>query len=72
MLDINYITENKEIVIKKLLVKNFESKEIIEELELLNKKRKIIIKELESKRSEINNISKKIGELFKEKKHKML
>ena len=68
MLDINYIIENKEIVIKKLLVKNFESKEIIEELELLNKKRKIIIKELEYKRSEINNISKKIGELFKEKK----
>jgi len=68
MIDINYIIENKEIVIKKLLVKNFESKEIIEEIELLNKKRKIIIKELESKRSEINNISKKIGELFKEKK----
>ena len=68
MLDINYIIENKEIVIKKLLVKDFEAKEIIEEIELLNKKRKIIIKELESKRSEINNISKKIGELFKEKK----
>mgnify|MGYP001450701322 CR=1 FL=1 len=68
MLDINYIIDNKNLVIKKLLIKKFNAEKLIEEISKLDIIRKKTIKQLENKRFEINKISKDIGDLFKANK----
>src|SRR5665213_40902 len=65
MLQLNYIRENKEDVITRLAVKNFEAKELVEKIISLDTDRKKIQTELDALNSEANTIAKQVGELFK-------
>ncbi|KAF5295849.1 hypothetical protein FQA39_LY13022 [Lamprigera yunnana] len=69
MLDINYIEENKEKVIKQLNTRNSgDYSDLINEAIKLNVQRKETILKVESLKSEKNNLSKQIGILMKDKK----
>jgi seryl-tRNA synthetase len=68
MLDLNFIRENKQKIINRLAVKNFDAEEIINNILTLDNKRKSTQKTLDDKQSEINTISKEIGYLYKQRK----
>ncbi|NOU16543.1 MAG: serine--tRNA ligase [Bacteroidales bacterium] len=68
MLTLKVIRENKEEVIKRLAVKNFDGKEIIENVITLDDERKAIQLQLDGNLAEQNNIAKQIGKLFSEGK----
>ena len=68
MLTLNYIRENKDLVIEKLKIKNFDATELITNVIDLDNQRKDNIKEVELKKAEMNSLSKQIGMLFKEGK----
>ncbi len=68
MLQLSVIRENNEAVIKKLAVKNFDAKDIISKILLLDEKRRNIQKELDSCLFYQNQLAKEIGELFKQGK----
>ena len=68
MLTINFLRENTEFVIERLSVKNFESREIIENILKLDEEKRKVQHQLENSQAEINAISKQIGILFKEGK----
>lgn len=68
MLQINYIADNQEEVIKRLQIKNFDASAIIPKLIALNNQRKNIQKELDEKLAESNQLAKSIGQLFKDGK----
>src|SRR6185436_18115376 len=66
MLQINYIRENKDEVLKRLAVKHFkEAETIIGQVIALDEKRRITQKEGDSIKAEANSIAKQIGELMK-------
>jgi seryl-tRNA synthetase len=65
MLQVAYIRENKEEVIERLAIKNFDAKDIIEELIALDEKRRNTQSENDAILAESNKLSKEIGELFK-------
>ena len=65
MLQLNYIRENKDEVITRLAVKNFDAKVQIEKILSLDNDRRKIQQELDSLNSEANTLAKQIGELFK-------
>lgn len=64
MLNLKFIQENKETVIERLAVKNFDAKELVEKIIGLDELRKTIQQEAEAKQAEMNNISKEIGALI--------
>lgn len=64
MLSLKYIQENKEEVIERLAVKNFDAKEIIENIINLDEQRKKNQQETEAKQAEMNHISKQIGTMM--------
>ena len=66
MLKTSYIIANKEEVIKSLKKRNFDSEDLIAKLISLDERRKLIQTEYENMQAESNNISKEIGQLFKE------
>ena len=68
MLTLKVIRENKDEVIKRLAVKNFDGKEIIEKVIALDDSRKAIQFQLDGNLAEQNNIAKQIGKLFSEGK----
>jgi len=68
MLTLNYIRENKDLVIEKLNIKNFDASELINKVIELDNNRKDNIKDVELKKAEMNSLSKQIGMLFKEGK----
>ena len=68
MLNLKFIQENKDTVIRKLAVKNFDAKELVEKIIALDNERKNLQKESDNKQSEMNSISKQIGSLMKEGK----
>ncbi len=68
MLTLKFIHENKEQITERLKVKNFNATEIIEQITELDEERKSTQKQLDSNLAESKTISKKIGQLFKEKK----
>jgi seryl-tRNA synthetase len=68
MLTLKVIRESKEEVIKRLAVKNFDGKEIIEKVITLDDERKAIQLQLDGNLAEQNNIAKQIGKLFSEGK----
>ena len=68
MLNLKFIQENKDTVIRKLAVKNFDAKELVEKIIALDNERKNLQKESDDKQSEMNSISKQIGSLMKEGK----
>lgn len=69
MLQLNYIRDNKELVIKKLQVKNFKNaEEVITNIITLDDERKTTQKELDDVKGKQNLIAKEIGGLFREGK----
>ncbi len=65
MLTLKFIQENKQEVIDKLKVKNFDAVQIVESIQLKDDERKKTQKEQDDILAQINNISKEIGVLFK-------
>ena len=65
MLQVSYIRNHKEEVITKLAVKNFDAKDIIDEIIALDEKRRKTQAELDDTLSESNKLSKDIGMLYK-------
>ncbi len=66
MLQLNYIRENKEDVLKRLAIKNFKDGEtIINSVLEKDVLRRDIIKDTEAVKAEANTIAKQIGELMK-------
>jgi len=64
-MNLKFIQENKEDVIERLKVKNFDARELVDNIIELDSKRKSFQQESESKQAEMNAISKEIGMLFK-------
>ena len=65
MLEINFIRENKDLVIDSLSKRNFDSKSMIESVIDLDINKRKIQTELDNTLHESNLISKEIGNLFK-------
>tara|TARA_B100001109_G_C18814371_1_gene451299 strand:+ start:21 stop:1289 length:1269 start_codon:yes stop_codon:yes gene_type:complete len=65
MLQVPYIRNHKEEVITKLAVKNFNAKDIIDEIIALDEKRRKTQAKLDDILSESNKLSKEIGMLYK-------
>jgi seryl-tRNA synthetase len=65
MLQIAYIRENKEEVIKRLAKKNMDATSLIELVVDLDEKRRATQVELDTIKAESNKLSKDIGELMK-------
>ncbi len=65
MLQIHLIRNQAEDVIKKLQIKNFDAKEIVEKLLDIDVKRRSTQKHLDDKLAESNAMAKEIGNLFK-------
>lgn len=65
MLQVAYIRENKDEIIQKLAVKNFDAKNIIEEVLALDEKRRKTQADHDDTLAESNKLSKEIGSLFK-------
>jgi seryl-tRNA synthetase len=65
MLQVAYIRDNKEEIIQKLKVKNFDAKDIIEEIIALDEKRRKTQAENDDTLAESNKLSKEIGMLYK-------
>lgn len=64
MLNLKFIQENKEAVIERLAVKNFDAKEAVEKIIFLDEQRKTLQQEAESKQAQMNTIAKQIGALM--------
>src|ERR1035437_1960582 len=65
MLQLNYIRENKEEVVTRLAVKNFDAKDLVEKIISIDSERRKIQTELDTLNSEANTIAKQVGDLFK-------
>ncbi len=65
MLTLKFIQDNKDEVIQRLKTKNFDATTIVEEIITFDINRRQTQIELESLQSEMNNLSKEIGQLFK-------
>jgi len=65
MLEINFIKENKDLVVKSLSKRNLDSSSIIESVIEIDIKKRKIQTELDSILHQLNLISKDIGDLFK-------
>ncbi len=68
MLQLNYIRENKEEVIARLAIKNFDAKQIIESVIELDNDRRRTQNELDSLLNESNTLAKQVGDLYKQGK----
>lgn len=68
MLQINFIRNNKELVLERLAVKNFKEINLIEEAIALDDSRKKNQTSLDDANAQINNLSKEIGKLFSQGK----
>ncbi len=65
MLDIRFIKENKDFVIERLQIKNFQSEKIVKKIVELDEERKKVQTNLNDTLSKSNKISKEIGFFFK-------
>jgi len=68
MLSLKFIQENPELVIERLAVKHFDAREIVQQVLALYQKRNEYQIESDSCKAEMNQLSKEIGQLFKEGK----
>lgn len=68
MLQLKQIISEPHEIIERLKTKNFDAAPVVNEIIELDKKRRTIQKDLDDKKSEQNNISRQIGQLFKEGK----
>ncbi len=65
MLNLKFIQENKETVIERLAVKNFDAREAVEKIIYLDEQRRKMQQESEAKQAEMNRVAKEIGVLLK-------
>lgn len=65
MLSLKFFRENKQKIIERLAIKNFDAEKIIENILELDDKRRSTQKDLDDKQAEINIISKEVGNFFK-------
>lgn len=65
MLVLNYIKENRDLVISRLKIKNFNGEQIIDEVLSLDASRRELQAANDSRQAEMNALSKEIGQLFK-------
>lgn len=68
MLNLKFIQENPEFVIDRLAVKHFNARTIVEQVIALYERRNQVQIEIDSFKAEMNNLSREIGQLFKEGK----
>jgi seryl-tRNA synthetase len=68
MLTINYLRENRESAINALKIKNFDAVKLIDQILEHDEQRRSIQTSLDNTLSELNNLSKEIGILYKEGK----
>lgn len=68
MLTLNVIRENTQEVIERLRIKNYDASEIVGRIIDLDRRRRDLQQKSETALAEMNNLSKQIGELFKEGK----
>jgi len=65
MLEIAYIRQNTEEVVKRLAVKNFDAKPVVDEILALDEKRRSTQTKLDDILAQLNKSSKEIGDLYK-------
>src|SRR5215510_12597826 len=65
MLQLNLIRENPDSVIERLAVKNFNGKDVVNQILSVDEKRRTTQTKLDTLLSSSNQLSKEIGELFK-------
>ena len=65
MLTLNFIRENKQLLIERLKIKNFDASGIINRIMELDNQRRETQQKTDSLQSELNSISKEIGQLYK-------
>ena len=65
MLNLKFIQENKETVIERLAVKNFDARESVEKIIYLDGQRRKLQQDSENKQARMNAIAKEIGNLMK-------
>lgn len=68
MLNLKFIQDNPQLVVERLKVKNFDAKNIVEEILELYTLRNKTQQEVDGYKSEMNQLSKEIGNLFKQGK----
>ncbi|MBR2369672.1 MAG: serine--tRNA ligase [Paludibacteraceae bacterium] len=68
MLTLKYITENTEDVILRLAKKHFDGREVIEKIVSLDKERKAAQGAADNALSQVNQLSKQVGDCFKQGK----
>ncbi|MCB2206916.1 MAG: serine--tRNA ligase [Bacteroidetes bacterium] len=68
MLQLHFIRDNKDYVIERLSIKNFDAAELVEEIISLDNDRRSTQKNLDDNLAMSNQLSKEIGNLFKEGK----
>ncbi|QZE14276.1 serine--tRNA ligase [Halosquirtibacter laminarini] len=68
MLNLKFIQDNPQLVVERLKVKNFDAEKIVEEILELYKLRNQTQQEVDGYKSEMNQLSKEIGNLFKQGK----
>ena len=64
MLNLKFIQENKDYVIERLAIKNFDASEIVNKIIELDNERKSLQTDADNKQAEMNAISKEIGKLM--------
>ncbi|MCC7302226.1 MAG: serine--tRNA ligase [Bacteroidia bacterium] len=65
MLQIQLIREQKDLVIQKLAVKNFDASKRVDEILNIDQERRSTQQELEALKAEANRLAKSVGDLFK-------
>ncbi|MCB2194352.1 MAG: serine--tRNA ligase [Bacteroidetes bacterium] len=65
MLTLKFIQENKDLLIERLKIKNFQAQDIIDQIIELDQNRRTIQNSMDSNQADLNKMSKEIGMLFK-------
>src|SRR5690554_6676147 len=68
MLTLKQIQDNKQEVIDRLKIKNFDATTLVEEIISLDNQRKSTQSQSDALQADLNNLSKAIGQLFKDGK----
>src|SRR6056297_3857592 len=65
MLTLRFIQENRDFIIERLKIKNFDATKITDQIHALDKERRSTQAAMDDHKAELNKLSKEIGKLFK-------
>jgi seryl-tRNA synthetase len=65
MLTLRFIQENRDFIIERLKIKNFDATKITDQILALDKERRSMQAAMDDNKAELNKLSKEIGKLFK-------